>query len=131
MQLSNQARFLKLLKIDNKVCPYNALKRCLQLVPGGKNQPLFQFRLNGSCTPLTDNQIRRHLKKNVLSLMGKQQNFITFHSFRRSSASLSFKHNVPLQDIQRHGTWTSDAVYVTDIIDVGCQVADTFASQLM
>ena len=131
MQLGNQARLLKLPKLENDICPYNALKTCLQLVPGDKNQPLFQFRLHGRWSPLTDNQVRRHLR-NILSLLGKDTNFVTFHSFRRSGASFAFNHNVSLQDIQRHDTWTSDAVwrYVTDSMDVDCQVADTFDFQL-
>ena len=131
LQLGNQARLLKLPKLDNDICPYRALKRCVLSVPGDRNQPLFQIRLNGVWTPLTDNRVRRHLK-NLLSLLHKDENFITFHSLRRSGASFAFNHNVPLQDIQRHGTWTSDAVwrYVTDSIDIGCQVADTFAAQL-
>ena len=75
--------------------------------------------------------MRKHLK-NVLTLLGKDPSLITFHSFRRSDATFAFNHNVPLQDIQRHGTWTSDCVwrYVTDSIDAGTQVAATFASLL-
>ena len=80
---------------------------------------------------MTDSRVRKHLK-NILSLMDKDQNFITFHSFRRSGATFGFNHNVPLQDIQRHGTWTSDCLwrYVTDSLDAGNQVARTFASLL-
>ena len=68
--------------------------------------------------------------KNILVLAGKPADFITFHSLRRSGASLAFNHNVPLQDIQRHGTWTSDCVwrYVTDSVDCGSNVAATFAT---
>ena len=63
-------------------------------------------------------------------MSGKTPDFITFHSFRRSGASLAFSHNVPLQEIQWHGTWTSDCVwrYVTDSTDCGSKVATTFAS---
>ena len=101
------------------------------MVPGDNNAPLFQFKLRSTWIPLSDNRVRRHLK-NILSLCGKHSDYVTFHSFRRSGATFAFNHNVPLQDIQRHGTWTSDCVwrYVTDSTDAGCQVADTFASLL-
>jgi hypothetical protein len=36
---------------------------------------------------------------------------ITFHSLRRSSASLAFSQGVPLKHIQTHGTWASNAVW--------------------
>ena len=131
MQLGNQARLLKLPRLNNDICPYSALKNCIQLVPGGNNKPLLQINVSGKWIPLTDNRVRRHLRE-ILGLLNKDPSFITFHSFRRSGATFAFNHNVPLQDIQRHGTWTSDAVwhYVTDSTNVGCQVADTFATQL-
>ena len=31
----------------------------------------------------------------------------TLHTFQRSGATFTFKNNVALQNIQRHGTWTS------------------------
>ena len=131
MQSGNQARLLKLPRLNNVICPFLALKRCLQVVPGGRNDPLFQFQVQGRWLPLTDNRVRRHLR-DLLPMIGKPQSCITFHSFRRSGATFAFNHSVPLQDIQRHGTWTSDAVwrYVIDSTDMGCQVADTFATQL-
>ena len=97
-----------------------ALKACLQLLPGTSNAPLFQFKMLNNWVPLTDSRVRAHLK-DVLILCGKDPDFISFHSFRRSGATFAFDHNVPLQDIQRHGTWTSDCVwkYVTDSADSG------------
>ena len=37
-----------------------------------------------------------------------------------------------LQNIQRHGTWTSDCVwrYITDSVDAGEQVANMFRNKL-
>ena len=40
--------------------------------------------------------------------LGLNPSHFTFHSFRRSGATLAFNFHVP---IQRHGTWTSDCVY--------------------
>ena len=88
--------------------------------------------MHGAWVPMTDSRIRTHLK-NILTLLGKDSSYITFHTFRRSGATFAFNHNVPLQDIQRHGTWTSDCVwrYVTDSVDAGKQVANTFATLLL
>ena len=49
-----------------------------------------------------------------------------------TASSYAFNHNVSLQQIQKHGTWTSDCVcrYVSDSIDAGSQVAATFAALL-
>ena len=131
LQFSNQARLLKIPFLHNDICPGKALKECINLVPGDSNAPLFQFNLFGKWLPITHSRVRKHLK-NVLQLLGKDSSFITFHSFRRSGATFAFNHNVPLQDIQWHGTWTSDCVwnYVTDSVDAGTQVAATFASLL-
>ena len=131
LQMNNQARLLKLPRLNNDICPFVAIQKCLQIVPGGSNAPLFQFKLKSTWIPLSDSRVRRHLK-NVLTLCQKHTDYVTFHSFRRSGATFAFNHNVPLQDIQRHGTWTSDCVwrYVTDSTDAGCQGADTFASLL-
>ena len=131
MQNNNQARLIKLPLLNNHLCPFLALKRCLQIIPGSKNDPLFQFKSGSIWLPLTDNRVRSHLK-NVLSLLNLPPAFITFHSFRRSGATFAFNHNVSLQEIQRHGTWTSDCVwrYVCDSMDAGSAVASTFASLL-
>jgi integrase len=39
-----------------------------------------------------------------------QQN-ITFHSLRRSAASLAFKAGVPLDQIKAQGFWSSEAIW--------------------
>ena len=58
--------------------------------------------------------------------------FFSFHSFRRSGATFAFNNDVTLQNIQRHGTWTSDCVwrYITDSVHCGEQVADMFRNKL-
>ena len=131
LQFNNQIRLITLPRLNNVICPYTAIQQCVALVPGDKNSPLLQFKNKESWSPLTDTQVRRHLR-NILQLLNKPKNLVTFHSFRRSGATFAFNHNVPLQDIQRHGTWTSDCVwrYVTDSSDAGCRVAQTFASLL-
>ena len=101
------------------------------MAPGDKNSPLFQYRVAGAWFPLTDNRVRKNLK-NILKFLNLDENAITFHSFRRSGATFAFNHNVSLQEIQRHGIWTSDCVwrYITECTDAGSEVARNFAIQL-
>ena len=57
-----------------------------------------------------DTKVRRHFHL-ILSRLGLAASGFTFHSFRRSGATFAFNNNVALQNIQRHGTWTSDCVW--------------------
>ena len=131
MQTNDQAKLIRLPILNNLLCPAAALRHLLQHLPGAKNSPLFQFRSSQMWSPLTDNRVRAHLK-NILSLLNLPSSHISFHSFRRSGASFAFNHNVSLQQIQKHGTWTSDCVwrYVSDSVDAGSQVASTYAAVL-
>ena len=131
MQTNDQAKLIKLPILNNQLYPQKALKTVFQLSPGSKNTPLFQFKASDAWLPMTDNRVRCHLR-NILSLLHLDSNYITFHSFRRSGASFAFNHNVSIQEIQKHGTWTSDCVwrYVSDSTDAGSQVAATFATLL-
>ena len=43
--------------------------------------------------------------------LGLNPSHFTFHSFRRSEATLAFNSHILIQSIKRHGTWTSDIVF--------------------
>ena len=131
MQQNNQAKLIQLPVLNNALCPTSAIKNCLKIIPGEKNSPLFQYKVGQHWIPMTDNRVRKHLK-NILMFLNLDSDFITFHSFRRSGATFAFNHNVPLQQIQKHGTWTSDCVwrYISDTANAASQVALTFANLL-
>ena len=126
---------IKILKIpslgSNPICPVNAVKNLLQITPGSRNDPLFQYKTPKGWVPLTDNQVRFHLKL-ILKKLGLQDSNLTFHAFRRSGATHAFNSNVQIQEIQSHGTWTSDCVwkYITLDHDASAQVALAFQKQL-
>ena len=80
MQNNNQAKLLKIPILNNDICPAQALKACLQIVPGSSNSPLLQFKMFRNWIPLTDSRVRAHLR-DVLILCGKEPNFISFHGF--------------------------------------------------
>ena len=129
MQDNKQAKLIELPVLNNSLCPTNAIKFCLKSTPGDRNSPLFQYKVGQAWCPMTDNRVRKHLK-NILSFLNLDPDFITFHSFRCSGATFAFNHNVPLQEIQKHGTWTSDCVwrYISDTANAGSQVSQTFAT---
>ena len=43
--------------------------------------------------------------------MGLNPAHYTFHSFRKSGASLAFDSSVALENIKQHGNWRSEAVW--------------------
>ena len=113
------------------ICPLQALKVLLSLVPKGRNSPLFQVKSNGQWQVLTDSKVRYHFSL-ILKKLGLSGKGYSFHSFRRSGASYAFNHHVSLQDIQSHGTWTSDSVWRYLIQDQNSpsQVSLTFQQNL-
>ena len=112
-------------------CPVRALKAILAITLGSDNSPLFQVKVKTKWFPLTDSRLRKNLAI-ILAKLGLATSNITFHAFRRSGATLAFNSSVPLQDIQSHGTRTSDCVwsYITPDHNASQVVAQTFASLL-
>ena len=103
-------------------------------ISGSSSSPLealFQYKVTDSWVPLTDARVRRHLNL-IFDRLGLAGAGFTFHSFRSSGATFAFNNDVTLQNIQRHGTWTSDCVwrYITDSVHCGEQVADMFRNKL-
>ena len=68
----------------------------------------------------------------VLAKLQLDKAGFTFHIFRLSGATFAFNNDVTLQNIQKHGPWTSDCVwrYITDTVDAGQQVANMLRSKL-
>ena len=58
----------------------------------------------GKWVPLTDSSLPKNLTS-ILKFLNLHNSGITFHTFRRSSASLAFQLNVGIQQIQSHGLW--------------------------
>ena len=133
IQAKNAARVLKIPHLGaSPICPVQALKNLLPITPSGRNLPLFQVKNSSKWVPLSDTRLRKHFKQ-ILAHLGLSHSSLTFHSFRRSGATLAFNSQVPIQDIQSHGTWTSDCVwsYITQDHDASDKVALTFQSQLL
>ena len=107
LQTSQSGTFITLPNLGaSPLCPIKALKNMITHSPLPPNFPMFLTSLG----VVTQSQIRSHLTK-VLSLLNLDHSHFTFHTFRRSGATLAFNNNVPIQQIKRQGTWSSDAVH--------------------
>ena len=129
MQTSGQVQVVQLPQLtDPMLCPVAAYKKYLASVPIDKNLPLFQILVKQQWQPLTAFKACSFLKLAVTSI-GLDPKIYTFHSFRRSGASLAFNHDVDLNKIKQHGNWKSDAIwtYLRSTPKVASTIPTTFA----
>ena len=98
-------------KLRNKViCPYSALKSLFKSYPMSYHTTLLQISSRQGLNPLPDSRVRKAFKHINVSL-DYRACYFTFHDLRRSGATYAFNSHVPIQDIKRHGTWSSDCVW--------------------
>ena len=76
-----------------------------RLYPTQPNAPCFSTA-NFCVTQFT---LRKHLKI-ILCNIGLGADIFTFHTFRRSGATLACNLDIGLDSIRRHGMWKSDAI---------------------
>ena len=129
MQTSGQVQVVQLPQLnDPMLCPVTAFKDYLASVPIDKTLPLFQILVKQQWLPLTGFKARSFLKLAVTSI-GLDPKIYTFHSFRRSGASLAFNHDVDLNKIKQHGNWKSDAIwtYLRNTPKAASTIPTTFA----
>ena len=129
MQTSGQVQVVQLPQIsDPLLCPDAAFKSYLASVLTGKYLPLFQILIKNHRLSLTAFKARSILKLAVTSI-GLDAKTYTFHSFRRSGASLVFNHDIDLARIKQHGSWKSDAIwsYLRNTRKVASTIPTTFA----
>ena len=91
LQFRDKIKILKIPLLKNScLCSVSALKYLLKNSPGSKNSPLFQVKCYWSWVPLSDTRLRKSLAK-ILKFLNLHDKNITFHSFRRSGATLGLK----------------------------------------
>ena len=111
MQTRDKVQCITVPKLQNKViCPFRAVKKLQTLYPFTSSTSLLQVPSHQGLIPLTDSRMRKILKSINLSL-DLQPNYFTFHDLRRSGATYAFNAHIPVQEIKRHGTWSSDCVW--------------------
>ena len=107
---NRQGRVIQLSSIPNSpLCPILALQSYIAAYPASPNQPFFSFTQQ-PLTVCTQNLARRALALTISSMALNPRQY-TFHTFRHSGATLAFQLGVPLEHIQAHGTWKSDAIW--------------------
>ena len=132
IQDRNKIHLLSLPRVSgSNLCPYIACKQAIRMYLPGPNDPLFQIKCGASWQVLTDTRIRKFLAKINLKL-GLSRSHYTFHSFRRSGATLAYNSQVPVHQIKDHGSWSSDCVwsYINKHHTNGEHIASTFAKLL-
>ena len=128
LQSKDNIKVLKLPALGKSpLCPVSAIKKVLSITTGSNNSPLFKVKCYSKWVPLTDTRLRKTFSQ-ILAKVHTSPSGVTFHSLRRSGATLAFNLNVPMQDIQSHGTWTSEAVwtYITQDHNASSSVASSF-----
>ena len=102
---------------DPALCPVRAYHELCSLVPTtSRNQPLLSLPAppGSSILPVTQEWLTSNLKT-VLTLMGEDHRYFSFHSLRRSGATTAWQAGVHFSHIKNHGGWRSEAFwsYVT------------------
>ena len=112
MQASNQGSYVILPKLKNLLlCPHFNFNQLKTLYPTLPDAPCFSAHF---C--ITESIVRTHLKK-ILNCLNLDSNTFSFHTFRRSGATLAYNLDVDIDKIKRHGTWRSDAVNTYTVQD--------------
>ena len=93
---------------DSDLCPVQAIRHYLQLVPAPTTNPFFCLASESGLHPITHRSFSDSLKR-LLSATGHDAANYSPRSFRRGSATFAFQAGVPERLIQRHGDWRSDA----------------------
>ena len=111
IQNRDVVQVISLPKVSNRtICPFRTLKALTKLYPMTASNSVFQISTSSGWQPLTDSRVRKALKSINMTL-GLNPHFFTFHSFRRSGATFAYNAHVPIQQIKRHGTWSSECVW--------------------
>ena len=111
IQTRDVVQVVSLPKLQNKlICPFRALKALASLYTMSADHSAFQVKTQSGWQPITDSQIRKCLKFINMTL-DLNPHFYPFHSFRRSGVTFTYNAHIPVQQIKRHGTWTSECVW--------------------
>ena len=132
IQNRDQVQCITLPKLKQSlISPHRALRTLFKLYPMSSTTSLFQIHTSRGLIPLTDSRVRKALKSIDL-VLGLNPTFHTFLDFRRSGATFAHASRVPIQDIKRHGTCSSDCVwrYIQSDHASGENLASTLASTI-
>ena len=133
IQSRDKCHVLSLPRLKASVlCPHRALTALFAMYSPSEDDPLFQILTTKGWQLLIDSRVRKTLSK-FNEKLGYPSNYFTFHTFRRSGATLAYNSGIPIQKIKHHGSWTSECVwrYIQQDQTMGEQVASAFANVLV
>jgi hypothetical protein len=109
LQRFHQTAHISLFPIPGSLlCPLQAFLTLQRFFLVRSSDPLLFYRSSGRLIILSQADLRCVLRTLVSSLGFHSS--LTFHSFRRSAASLAISSGLSFQAVQQHGTWSSDAL---------------------
>ena len=107
LQKSDQDHIVYLPRMeDSYVCPYVTLSHLFALQHYCAQDPVIKFHK----LHVIESQLRRRWSL-ALKLLNMPVQALTYHSLRRSGASLAFNNNVSFESIKQQGAWQSDAIW--------------------
>jgi integrase len=110
LQNYNQTARIQVFAVPNfSLCPLLAFKSLQQQFPVFSTDPLLSYRVGSNLYYFSQGDLKKALKLKLLRLGLSHK--LTFHLFHHSGASLAFASRVPLQAIQAHVTWASEALW--------------------
>jgi integrase len=110
LQKFNQSASIPLHSISgSQLCPKKNFMELQAAYPVKANDPLLSYYSGSHLYVITQTQLRPCFS-NLIQKLNFNKN-LTFHSLRRSGASLAFASGVQFSTIQAHGTWTSDSLW--------------------
>ena len=105
LQKADQSHDVYLPRMDSAwLCPHATLSQLFSSQFYSPKDPV--IKNNG--LPLIKSQLRSRFAL-VLKMLQLPVASLTFHSLRRSEASVAFNNNVSFEGIRAHGAWQSDA----------------------
>ena len=108
-QFGNRLLEIPLCEIPHSpLCPVSAFRHMCSLVPAQGRSPAFSKKVGRGVVPITYQEFQKFLKTS-LSAAGINPVAFSSHSFRRGGATFAFQSQVPVELIQLHGDWASDA----------------------
>ena len=94
--------------IGNQYCPVQPWRAYVARVPLPPDYPAFML---DAFRPLTPAVMNSYLRSTLSRLSFPMANQVTVHSLRRSGAKECARHGAQQDQVMRHGTWTSTAIY--------------------
>jgi hypothetical protein len=92
---------------DQRLCPVKAVYTHLKTSVLNQDTPLFNFTEGCTQRFMSHSYFVNRLKRGIQAI-SRDPSLISAHSLRRGGATLSFRCNIPAEQIKARGDWASD-----------------------